>query len=147
MRLTCPACTSVYEVSSALLAGRQAVRCAKCGHRWAPPGSERPAAAPVRERDDPPAPRAPSRDPAPFAPLVAEARRPSIEPRARGGRMALALAWIGSVAVVLLALWAAFAWRAEIMHAWPPSARAYAAFGIDRRGGEQPVVPPHTRGG
>ncbi len=42
----------------------------------------------------------------------------------------LQLAWLASVLVIALSLVGAFAWRTEIVTAWPPSARAYAAFGL-----------------
>lgn len=42
----------------------------------------------------------------------------------------LRLAWTASLAVLLLALWAAYVWRNPIVSAWPPSERAYALFGL-----------------
>lgn len=42
----------------------------------------------------------------------------------------LLAAWVLSIAVLLLAGWAAVAWRDGIMRAWPPSERAYAALGL-----------------
>jgi hypothetical protein len=43
---------------------------------------------------------------------------------------ALRLAWAGSIVLLLLLCAVAFAWRSQIVAAWPPSARAYAAFGL-----------------
>ena len=42
----------------------------------------------------------------------------------------LRLAWAGSLIVLVLAVGAVFTWRTEIVAAWPPSARAYALFGL-----------------
>jgi hypothetical protein len=39
-------------------------------------------------------------------------------------------AWVLSLAVLAGVVWAAYAYRAEIMAAWPPSQRAYAAMGL-----------------
>jgi hypothetical protein len=38
-------------------------------------------------------------------------------------------AWIGSVLVLVAAVWLAIALRQPIMRGWPASARAYAALG------------------
>jgi predicted Zn finger-like uncharacterized protein len=50
-----------------------------------------------------------------------EARRPSAP---------VVVAWVASVAVLLLLAWAAYTWRSEVMDAWPPSQRLYAALGL-----------------
>jgi hypothetical protein len=42
----------------------------------------------------------------------------------------LRLAWAASVLILVLLAWAAYGWRAEIMHAWPASERLYAALGL-----------------
>jgi hypothetical protein len=42
----------------------------------------------------------------------------------------LRLAWAGSLLLLVLLVGGAFAWRGQIVAAWPPSARAYAAFGL-----------------
>jgi len=42
----------------------------------------------------------------------------------------LRLAWVGSVAVLVLLVVMAYQWRSAIVAAWPPSARAYADFGL-----------------
>jgi hypothetical protein len=44
--------------------------------------------------------------------------------------MALAAAWLASIAVVLLLAWAAYAWRVEVMAVWPPSIRLYSMLGL-----------------
>jgi hypothetical protein len=58
--------------------------------------------------------------------LAAHAR-PALPPPA----IRLQLAWAGSVALLILAGAGAFAWRSQIVDAWPPSARAYAFFGLE----------------
>jgi hypothetical protein len=45
-------------------------------------------------------------------------------------RLPLRLAWLASLAVLALLGWAAYAWRTEIVTAWPPSARMYVTFGV-----------------
>ena len=42
----------------------------------------------------------------------------------------LRLAWAASVAFLVLVIGAAFMWHSEIVETWPPSARAYALFGL-----------------
>jgi hypothetical protein len=43
---------------------------------------------------------------------------------ARGAAIAI------SIAVLIALGWAAYAWRAEVMLAWPPSQRLFAALGL-----------------
>ena len=43
------------------------------------------------------------------------------------------LAWAASLAVLGALIWAMIAWRADVMRAWPPSERLYAALGLLRR--------------
>jgi hypothetical protein len=42
----------------------------------------------------------------------------------------LRAAWAASVVVLLLFGWGIIAWRADLMHAWPPSTRLYDAIGL-----------------
>jgi len=51
---------------------------------------------------------------------------PSAHP---ASRLPVRLAWLASLALLLALAWCAFAWRAEVIAAWPPSARVYALFG------------------
>jgi hypothetical protein len=44
--------------------------------------------------------------------------------------LALTIAWLGSVVVIVVLLYAAYAWRVEVMAAWPPSERVYAVLGL-----------------
>ena len=43
------------------------------------------------------------------------------------------MAWVGWVVSLVIwgvVIWAAYAYRSEIMDAWPPSQRLYAALGL-----------------
>ncbi len=44
------------------------------------------------------------------------------------------VAWAVSLIVLLALVGGAFVWRAQIMHAWPPSARVYATLGLSDAG-------------
>lgn len=61
--------------------------------------------------------------PAPFLPLAATART-------RRVRAAALTGW--AVSLVLLAAlgWGSVRWRGDVMRAWPPSERLYAALGL-----------------
>ncbi len=153
MRITCPACDAAYDVPDARIAGGRAVRCARCGSDWvpladtAPPPQALPLPDPV-----PPADAAPSQTvqaapvaavavpaattlaspaatmPPPTAPALPSSPAPA---RARPSPPIL-LAWAASFLLLGFLVWAGIAWRAGIMHAWPPSERLYAALGLLR---------------
>ena len=123
MRLLCPSCAAEYEVADAALAPGRAVRCARCAASWvpvpaeAPPAPPVPAAAPIREE------RA--------APLTRLVPPPATDPPwERGGSGLLWTAWIASLVLLLALGAAAYVWREDVVRAWPPSARAYAALGL-----------------
>jgi predicted Zn finger-like uncharacterized protein len=61
--------------------------------------------------------------PAPIEPLAV----PDAAPR---GGPAMAAAWLLSFALLGAAGWAALQFRAEVMQAWPPAIRLYAALGL-----------------
>jgi predicted Zn finger-like uncharacterized protein len=160
MRIVCPSCTAAYDVPEAMLAGHQAVSCARCGHEWQPTETA-PAAPPpelpVVTRLEVPAPPLPA-SPLPASPRSASPRTVSPRPAARetvaierrgldGGDWAIdrlmaapqptsrmgigaRLAWIGSLVVLVLLFAAAYAWRGDVMAAWPPSVRLYAVLGL-----------------
>jgi predicted Zn finger-like uncharacterized protein len=120
MQIVCPACTAAYEVPLTLLKPAKAVRCARCAHEWVPSAAtaEVPASAPIEAE---PAGTA-REEPEIFLPM---------DPPPRANRItALRVAWAGSVVVIVLLGWAAYAGRTPIMHAWPPSIRLYAALGL-----------------
>jgi predicted Zn finger-like uncharacterized protein len=150
MRVQCPECTIVYDVPEHLLAGRKALRCARCGTEWTP-GS--PAAdsgnMPSVGPEQAVAPALPALDAGPAvepeasAPIALGRREEQIEhgPYSAMQRLArpvepprrtpwVGLAWVGSLIVVAALAWGAVTWRADVMHAWPPSTRAYAALGL-----------------
>jgi predicted Zn finger-like uncharacterized protein len=154
MRIDCPACSASYDVPDAMLVGRKAVRCARCGEQWTPsasgaghPPAEAAPAADAAPREGapgaaapaepaPPAPTPPDPappEPAPPAPMAppAAAAPPRLPGRLPPGHSAgLRLAWVLSLLVVIGALAAAAVWRGPIMRAWPPSMRVYAALGM-----------------
>lgn len=119
MRITCPSCAAEYEVPAPRLSSGKKVRCARCGAEWR---IVREPVAPLREPSE--ATEA-SRQPDSLA--VAAGRVPP--PQAGRGGVALRAAWVASVAVLIIAAAAVITWRADIIHAWPPSARLLAPFG------------------
>ncbi len=157
MRITCPSCHAPYEVPDTLFgAAARKVRCARCAFEWLPePAAAAPAppeAAPVQPAPVQPAPAEPVPvDPAPpeppprlrpepraERPLRPEALTPpgrvppsSMRARTRPAPVLASLAVLAISLVVLISLgWAAYAWRTEVMHAWPPSQRVFAALGL-----------------
>lgn len=147
MRMVCPACSAAYEVPESLLTPGRTVRCARCGHQWAPVAAPEPDTSPpppAPEPEAPPQPRWPDTEvveEAELEPLPEEA--PRQEPRftamdrltlhqanAKTSPVPLRVAWIGTVLALLLLAAAAYVWRVELMHAWPPSQRLYNALGV-----------------
>jgi hypothetical protein len=117
------------------------VRCARCGTEWAPLAAEAPAPSPIPERvleipampspepatvDHAAEPRAPLGIAAPESPAERAPTRP------RWGSAAPVAAWVASLVLLIALAAAAYAWRAPIMAAWPPSERLYAALGLTR---------------
>jgi predicted Zn finger-like uncharacterized protein len=144
MRIECPRCSAAYDVPERLLTGRKSLRCARCGTEWtaglaaAPPGElPLPEQAPPVELNESPAPE--EAPPRVRPPRTMSLDRPSptamqrliniAEPPPRSSLWPAA-AWTASILVLALLLWAAFAWRTDIMQAWPPSTRVYAALGL-----------------
>jgi predicted Zn finger-like uncharacterized protein len=86
---------------------------------------------PSRQAPEPVAAPAPDEELVAEPPLTASAEQALIvEPSTRREGTLLRLAWAASVLVLVLLVWAAYGWRAEIMHAWPASERLYAALGL-----------------
>jgi predicted Zn finger-like uncharacterized protein len=133
MRIACPACSAAYEVPDALLGKGRRLRCARCGHAWmaTPPPADttEPSAA-----GSPPAGPAPI-EPPPPPPMPAVHRPPQVidPPLPRLGDLParqasgplLWAAWIGSVLVLVGAAAVLWAYRAEVVAAWPPAARLF----------------------
>jgi predicted Zn finger-like uncharacterized protein len=158
MILTCPQCATRYQVDGAQFpAEGRKVRCAKCGHVWqqdsaslqheAAAAIESPEPAPVIAAPPvSPPPRAPEPSPAvgpaeALGPERAEfaapvlAARPIPEPKEppkerRPESVALAVGWLGLLAVVVVIGWCAVHFRQAIASAWPQSASLYSVIGM-----------------
>jgi predicted Zn finger-like uncharacterized protein len=150
MRISCSVCSTTYEVPDQTLAVGRKVRCAKCGHQWVPrpavvrgpaprPQSESPTerVPPARLAESlteiPPVPMAPpaqavAPDPLHGTTIIRPLSTPQ-PPRRRAGAAAW-LGWVASLAVWVAVLWAAYAYRTQVMDAWPPAKRLYAALGL-----------------
>jgi predicted Zn finger-like uncharacterized protein len=129
MRITCPSCSTGYEVPDSLMPAGRIVRCAKCGEEWTPTATPAGAAeveARPEERVLPAAGQTATWSVARQSAMDRLAAHPAQTP----SRLPLRLAWAASVLVLVVAVWAAFAWRADIAAAWPPSGRVYALFGL-----------------
>jgi predicted Zn finger-like uncharacterized protein len=144
MRIACPACSAAYEVPDALLGKGRRLRCTRCGHAWM---ATPPAAEPAPPATAPPAPPRPAAGPSPIEPppLVPMPRRPpqvidpplpqlGDAPARQEFNPLLWAAWIGSVLLVIAALVLLWAYRAEVVAAWPPAARLFLALGADLGG-------------
>jgi predicted Zn finger-like uncharacterized protein len=135
MRIACPSCQAEYNVPDTLLAGRNAVRCARCGEEWKPEG-----AAPEPE-EVLPATVAPAEPPAPEPASAAEEhaapalfvppRQPLVAPAPtpRASRAVL-IGWVATIVIIAGLAYGGYAWRDRLMSAWPPSTRLYAALGL-----------------
>jgi predicted Zn finger-like uncharacterized protein len=145
MRVQCPNCSIAYDVPEHLLVGRKALRCARCGTEWMPdevapkpvktipmsltqplppipaPGFAEPLSSPIT--------LGPREEQTEREPLTAMERlaRPVEPPRRTPW---VGIAWVASLLVLGALAWGAVNWRADVMHAWPPSIRAYAALGL-----------------
>ncbi len=63
--------------------------------------------------------------------LVAPTGERPLTPRPSGrGAIAIAAAWLFSLLLLGVAGWGAYAWRADVVRAWPPGERAYQALGL-----------------
>jgi predicted Zn finger-like uncharacterized protein len=146
MRIACPSCSATYDVPDSLVTVGRVVRCARCGGDWTPVEG-----TPVQDLDPPPRAAAPPPPPSePAAAVVgriaaeqtAEPQTTAEPPRLSAmdklaahpawtqSRLQLRLAWAASLLLIVLAAWSAYSWRSQIINAWPPSARMYAAFGM-----------------
>ena len=151
MLIQCPDCAAAFEVPERLLADpSRPLRCSQCrtvfpipesaapktkGWREpeavaapAPPPPPVPAPPPVAIEQPPIAPAA-SAPEAPDEPLVASDSPPEATNDDASSRR-LRAAWVASFMVLILGGVGAVAKRAEIMEAWPPSARLFAALGL-----------------
>jgi predicted Zn finger-like uncharacterized protein len=142
MRIVCPECAAAYDVPDDMLVSSRSVRCARCGCQW----SAVPATQDEADRIEPTnampgqptlidAIRDTSEAPGPPPPApVADPSDPPVPPRwmrwQRDPAFLARAGWAASLVLLLGLAWAAYAWRASIMHAWPPSGRLYIAFGL-----------------
>ncbi len=142
MRIACPSCDAEYDVPDSMLAGHSLVRCARCGEEWRPgaelvPGPEAealpavPASSEVATVEEPPPPVAAALDRPPSLFV------PPREPRAAASRAsadkagtAVLIGWVLTILVLGGAAYAFYAYRTQLMAAWPPSTRLYAALGL-----------------
>jgi predicted Zn finger-like uncharacterized protein len=143
MRIVCPSCSAEYDVPESLVTAGRVVRCARCGGEWMPveAGAAEPETVPPAIEDSPPDAGQPVADAAPEALAtehlaVADAPPSAMDRLAShsarpSSRIRLRLAWLASLAVLAFLGSSAYAWRAEIVTAWPPSARMYAVFGVE----------------
>jgi predicted Zn finger-like uncharacterized protein len=157
MRIVCPSCSAAYEVPDSLVTAGRTVRCARCGGEWMPvqagAAEQEPEMAPM---DAPPSvfsepagiamPQAPARGASPIAeasPRPSSAMdRLAVQSTPPSSRLRLRLAWLASLVLLALLCLVAYAWRADIVDAWPPSARMYAAFGMRPPPGRAPQAYP-----
>ncbi len=147
MHVLCPSCATGYEIET--ISRPRRLRCAKCGAEWRelPPetvaapdlgGTEAAvpdAALPEPLLPEPALPELESSDPLRADRDGREAL--SVRPTRRAPALAIVLhmprredalllgLWILSLAVMALALFAFWHWRAAIGHRWPPSLRLY----------------------
>ncbi|HVJ52976.1 MAG TPA: DUF3426 domain-containing protein [Aliidongia sp.] len=144
MILSCPACATRYIVDPASLgAGGRKVRCAKCGETWY---QEPPPPEPVLALIEPELPSAmpvtapamvgggtavPVDEPMPTfigaRPLPPRAGLPALPKKQRVS--GLTLGWAALILFVALVVIGGWLFAPQITHAWPASARLYAALG------------------
>ncbi|NKC31438.1 zinc-ribbon domain-containing protein [Falsiroseomonas selenitidurans] len=145
MRISCPSCAAAYEVpDSALATGPRLLRCARCGHKFqaalppaplpapapaGPPPAAESIAMPEPPRQAPPEPPPRGAVPPPPPQVAPEARLGNAPASPGGDRFALA-GWLLTVLALGGGAYAAFVFRAEIMQAWPPAERVFAALGL-----------------
>lgn len=135
MRIACPSCGAEYDVPDRLLAGAgRTLRCSRCGTDFALP-QVAPAAVAVPPAP-PPAPEpaavpaAPEPEPEPpSAPVPPQGERHPVA-NGRSAQAALLPAWVASLLVVGGGAVALLLFRAQVMAAWPPATRLFAALGL-----------------
>ena len=127
MRIVCPSCQAAYDVPDSLVLPGRIVRCARCSTEWVALTVEAP------EQDEPePESFSDARDqPELDSPRLSAMDRLAQPVRLRALRgSGLRAAWIASIVLLLALGWAAYAWRSNVMHAWPASIRLYSALGL-----------------
>ena len=140
MRIVCPSCAATYDVPDSLLTPGRAVRCARCSDEWMPVATTlaEPEAPPTSAEPSPSAAQESTQAPATdrLRVDVTENRRPTAMDRLAANPAlspplyGLRVAWAASLVLLFLLACGAYTWRKDIIQAWPPSARMYAAFGL-----------------
>jgi predicted Zn finger-like uncharacterized protein len=151
MILTCPACSTRYQVDEAKFPpGGREVRCAKCLYVWHEPGPQKApemppaaaepdvtsasAAAPEASFSAPASEHAASDGLARFrADMVAKtnaAAAAQTQKRSLLPLLGVVAGWVGLIAAVLLIGYAALRYRQEIAVIWPQSAGIYEKLGL-----------------
>jgi predicted Zn finger-like uncharacterized protein len=135
MRIVCPSCSAAYDVADSLLTPGRTVRCTRCGEEWVALKVEAPPVqieAPLVNEPKPVqfSPKAPEQQEPESRGLTAMDRLAQPLPLRSSGGAALRIAWLAIVVVILGLLWGAYAWRADVMADWPPSARLYSLLGL-----------------
>ena len=135
MRVACPSCSATYDVPDSLVTPGRIVRCARCGNEWTPvqaiPHEPPPSQEPPAKELDRRTPEPPTLAAEPGAEVRQSAMdRLSAHPAPPPSATGLRIAWAVSLVALLAMAGAAYAWRTQVVSAWPPSARAYALFGM-----------------
>ena len=129
MHIVCPSCAAMYDVPDRQMKVGRKVRCAGCQNQWVPMIAPLDVAGDVDEAEEA-APAEAVHAAMASVPGMTAMDRLAAHQVLPKRYMVLLAAWAGSgVAVVLLVL-AAYGWRADLMSAWPPSVRLYAALGL-----------------
>lgn len=131
MIVTCPSCEAKYRVNAAALEARRGkVKCASCAHVWTVEEEALTLSEPVAAPEPEPvfeAEPAPSLSEKPHAAIRARA-----ETRRRKQRLAAeGVGWLGAAACLVVLAGAAVVMRVDVVEAWPRTAGAYAAVGLD----------------
>ena len=139
MIVTCPSCEAKYRVNADALAARgNKVKCAACAHSWVVEDEGLTLSEPVESAFEA-APAASAAAPEPEgepAPSIREKPAAAVRARAEQQRLKQRKAvegagWAGVAACVAVALVGAVIFRVNIVQAWPRTAGAYAAVGMD----------------
>jgi predicted Zn finger-like uncharacterized protein len=158
MILVCPNCSTRYSVpDGAFGAGGRQVKCTRCAHAWWQAPDEQLAAAPgtLEATPEPPSDIEPIPDeaalPAARVPEAADEQaepghpRTVLSPASSGHGRRVAAGW-AFLALFVVAIAAALSLgREELVRAWPPIARLYAAAGAPATSSEEALLLRNTR--
>ncbi|HVY17218.1 MAG TPA: MJ0042-type zinc finger domain-containing protein [Rhodopila sp.] len=127
MNLECPSCHAAYLVPGRRLGSRRVVRCGACGHEWTVVDEPElaPADTPAAAVETTPAPAGP--EPPEGAAIVALGEAPAPPPPATPRSPLLVGAWVASLLLIVGVGSAVYAWRSEVVRAWPPAGRILSA--------------------